>query len=88
LIVPPGITFVAAVMLSVSVAVTTGANIGDIGVMVRRLAILVSGFVFVTLFDKLKFVGLSAARFVFLEAETTKVISVAAATKEMRTSAN
>jgi len=65
-----------------------GANIGANGVIVLRLAIRVKGLVFAELFDKLKFVGLSVPRFVFREAETTKVISVAAAAKEISISAS
>jgi hypothetical protein len=55
------------------------------------LASRVSGFaeaLFVAVFDKLKFVGLSEARQAFLEAEAARANSVATATNENRLSKN
>src|SRR5713226_8868270 len=79
-------------MSSASVAVIVGANgMSAIGVKAFLLASRVSGFaeaLFVAVFDKLKFVGLSEAREAFLEAEAASAKSVAATAKEIRTSAS
>jgi len=73
-------------MSSASVAVIVGANIGASGVNVLLLAIRVNGFLLD--FEVVLIACGAVARFVFLEAETTKVISVVAATKEIRTTAS